>query len=210
MSYFKLEDYGNAEKKLLGFLAKNPKDAEATYTLGRSYMEMELEGKAIPYYQKAIELDGTKYQWMVELGLLYFNNNSFKNAVVYFNKAVENGYTKNNDFSENLGFAYLYSGEYDKGEKIIQELMARKPGDKELIRDIALAFYDGKQYDKCLDYCQKLMELDMKDGQALYQAGLCFQKKGQKDKGQAMCDKAIEMDPSLNKLRKQQSFSAGL
>jgi len=210
MSYFKMEDYGNAEKRLLAFLSKNPKDAEATYTLGRAYLEMELETKAIPYYLKAIDLDGTKYQWMVELGTLYFNNNNFKGAAAYFNRAVENGYVKNNDFNENLGFAYLYSGEYDKGEKIIQELIARKPGDKDLVRDMAQAFYDAKLYDKCLDYCQKLMEADMKDGQALYQAGLCFQKKGQKDKGQAMCDKAIEMDPSLNKLRKQQSFSAGL
>ncbi|MCC7379773.1 MAG: hypothetical protein IT255_10460 [Chitinophagaceae bacterium] len=79
--------------------------------------------------------------------------------------------------------------------------MSRKPGDKELIRDVAVAFYDRKMYDKCLEYCQKLMEMDMKDGKALYQAGLCFQKKGEVTKGQQMCDKAIELDPSLAGLR---------
>jgi len=150
---------------------------------------------------KALQLDDTKSKWHFELGLLYYNNDNYKNAVTSFNKAADNGFIKSNDFNENLGFAYIYSGNFDNGEKLLTEIMARKPGDKELIRDVALAFYDRKMYDKCLEYCQKLMEMDMKDGKALYQAGLCFQKKGETSKGQQMCDKAIELDPSLGGLR---------
>jgi len=203
MSYFQMEDYGKAEKMLLTLNSKDPNDAEVTYTLARTYLEMGLEGKAIPYYVKALQLDDTKSKWHFELGLLYYNNDNYKNAVLTFNKAAEQGFIRSNDFNENLGFAYIYSGDFDKGEKLINEIIARKPGDKEIIRDIALAFYDRKMYDKCLDYCQKLMEMDMKDGKALYQAGLCFQKKGQTEKGQQMCDKAIELDPSLAGLRQK-------
>jgi tetratricopeptide (TPR) repeat protein len=90
------------------------------------------------------------------------------------------------------------------------DVLAKKPNNKDLLRDIADAYYQLKNYDKSLDFCQKLMEMDPKDGAALYQAGQCFIKKGQKDKGQAMCDKAIELDPSLNKLKKQQQMGAGL
>jgi tetratricopeptide (TPR) repeat protein len=211
MCYFKMEDYGNAEKKLLSVIAKDPKDAEATYTLAKTYLEMQLDTKAIPYYEKAISLDDSKYNWSLELALIYFNESNHKNAVIYFNKAAEKGYPVNNDFNENLGFSYLYSGEFDKGEKVLQTVIARKPGNTEILRDMAEAFYFGKQYDRSLDYCQKLLEMNDKDGKALYQAGLCFQRKGQKDKGQAMCDKAIELDPSLNKLRKKQDLmNAGL
>jgi len=206
MSYFQMEDYGKAEKILVGLVAKNPKDAEATYTLARTYLEMGLEGKAIPYYVKALELDDTKSKWHFELGLLYYNNDNYKNAVISFNKAADNGFIRSNDFNENLGFSYIYSGEFDKGEALIAEIMARKPGDKEIIRDVAMAFYDRKLYDKCLAYCQKLMEMDMKDGKALYQAGLCFQKKGETSKGQQMCDKAIELDPSLAGLRQKKQI----
>ena len=203
MSYFQMEDYGKAEKALIRVIEKNPQDAEATYTLARTYLEMGLETKAIPYYVKALQLDDTKSKWHFELGLLYYNNDNYKNAVISFNKAAENGFIKSNDFNENLGFAYIYSGNFDSGEKLLTEIMTRKPGDKELIRDVAVAFYDRKMYDKCLEYCQKLMEMDMKDGKALYQAGLCFQKKGQTSKGQQMCDKAIELDPSLGGLRQK-------
>jgi tetratricopeptide (TPR) repeat protein len=210
LSYYHLEDYGNAEKGLVAVLAKDPSDALAAYTLGRTYMEMELEAKAITWYQKAVALDPSKAGWAQELGLLYFNAGNFKNAVIYFTKAAENGFTQSNDFKENLGFAHFYSRDFEKGEKVLGEVLAKKPGNKDILRDLAQGFYDYKMYDKSLEYCQRLMEMDMKDGQALYQAGLCFQKKGQKEKGQAMCDKAIELDPSLNNLRKQQMLAAGL
>lgn len=209
LSFFQLEDYGKAEKMLLSLISANANDAELTYTLARTYLEMGLEGKAIPYYIKALQLDDTKSKWHFELGLLYYNNDHYKNAIISFNKAAEQGFIRSNDFNENLGFSYIYSGDVDKGEKLLSELIARKPGDKDILRDIALAFYDRKLYDKCLDYCQKLMEMDMNDGKALYQAGLCFQKKGEISKGQQMCDKAIELDPSLAGLR-QKKMTMGM
>jgi tetratricopeptide (TPR) repeat protein len=103
----------------------------------------------------------------------------------------------------------MFSGEFEKGEKMLLAILARKPGNVDILRDIAEAYYTQKMYDKSLEFCQKLMEADAKDAKALYQAGLCFQKKGQKDKGQGMCDKAIEMDPSLASMR-QKSMTMGL
>ncbi len=211
MSYFQLEDYGNAEKVLLSVVKKDPKDALAHYMLGKTYMELEQEKASITWYQKAVDLDPAKANWACELGLLYFNAGNFKGAVTCFNKAAENGYTQTNDFKENLGFAYFYSGNTEKGEQVLGEVLAKKPNNKEILRDMAQGFYDVKMYDRSLDYCQRLLEMDAKDGKALYQAGLCFQKKGQKEKGQQMCDRAIELDPSLSNLRrKQEMMSVGL
>lgn len=209
MSYYQLENYPKAEKKLLSLLEVNADDAELNYLAGRNYLEMGMEDKAMPYYEKAVQLDNGKSNWFFELGLLYYNNNRFKEAAVTFNKAAEKGFVQSNDFNENLGFAYLYSGDYDKGEKLLLEIYERRPGDKDILRDMAQAYYDAKKYDKALDICQKLLEADKNDGKALYQAGLCFIKKGQVQRGQQMCDRAIELDPSLNKLR-QKRMTAGL
>lgn len=197
------EDYGSAVKGLTAYLSKNPTDAEASYTLARSYLDMEDYKNAIPAYNKAVLLDGEKNVWMYELGLLYYSQEDYKNSVVFFNKAAEKGYPQKSDFQENLGYAYMFSGQQEQGEKILLDLLQKKPNNKDLLRDMAEAFYNGKMYEKSLGYCQKLMEMDTKDGKALYQAGLCFQKMGQKDKGQGMCDKAIELDPSLNGLRQK-------
>jgi tetratricopeptide (TPR) repeat protein len=210
LSYYQQEDYAKAEKGLLKIFEKNNKDAEVAYALGRTYMELENAKGVQDYYERAIALDSTKAIWMNELGVICFGAGNYRKAVVNFNKALAAGYQANNDFNENLGFAYLYSGEFDKGEKMVLEILERKPGNKDLIRDVADAFYGGKQYDKSLGYLQKLLETDANDAKALYQAGQCFIKKGQKDRGQGMCDKAIEIDPSLGRLKKQQSFGAGL
>ncbi len=204
MCSYQDEDYGNAVKGLMSYLAKNPTDAEATYTLARSYLDMEDYKNAVPYYNKSVLLDGEKNVWMYELGLLYYSQEDYKNAVVFFNKAAEKGYPQKTDFQENLGYAYMFSGQTDQGEKLLLGLLEKKPGNKDLLRDMAEAFYKGKMYGKSLGYCQKLMEMDMKDGKALFQAGLCFQKMGQKDKGQGMCDEAIRLDPSLEGMRQKQ------
>jgi tetratricopeptide (TPR) repeat protein len=209
LCYFNMEDYGKAEKLLLALVNKNPKDAEVSYTLASNYLEMGLEPKAIAWYENAVMLDDKKSKWFFELGLLYSNTNNYKKAVIAYTKAAELGFIKGNDFNENLGFAYVYSGDFANGEKLLNDLISRKPGDKELIRDIAAAFFDNKNYDKALDYCQKLLEIDMKDGKALYQAGLCFQKKGMTERGMQMCDKAIELDPSLAGL-KSKKLSPGM
>jgi tetratricopeptide (TPR) repeat protein len=209
LCYFNMEDYGKAEKLLLALVNKNPKDAEVSYTLASNYLAMGLEPKAIAWYENAVILDDKKSKWFFELGLLYSNTNNYKKAVIAYTKAAELGFIKGNDFNENLGFAYVYSGDFANGEKLLNDLISRKPGDKELIRDIAAAFFDNKNYDKALDYCQKLLEIDMKDGKALYQAGLCFQKKGMTERGMQMCDKAIELDPSLAGL-KSKKLSPGM
>lgn len=210
MSLYKQENYAAAETALLMALAKNSLDAEATYTLARTYLDMEAYKKAVPWYEKAVSMEGSKNSWMYELGLLYYNNNDYKNSVIAFEKAAANGYEQKNDFNENLGIAALYAGDYTKGENLLLGILKRKPNNTTILRDMAEIFYTQKQYEKSLEYCQKLMELDAKDGKALYQAGLCFQKKGQKDRGQQMCDKAIEMDPSLSNLRRKKEMPGNM
>lgn len=210
MSNYHLEDYGSAIKGLQRFLSKNPNDAEAAYTLGRSYLEIEDYRNAIAPYQKAVTLDPTRTSWMYELGLIFYNQNNFKDAVKYFKMADDGGYIKANDFYENAGFAYLSIGDVDNGMKYLNIILKRKPNNKELLTNIAQAFYSAKKYKEALDFYQKLLENDPKDARALYMAGITFQKLGDKAKGQQMCDKAIEMEPALAKNRQKQEMPFGL
>ena len=208
--YYSLEDYVSAEKILLKLVSRTQADAEMLYTLGKCYMQMEMNAKAIPYFMKAVALDSTKSTWLFELGLLNYATDNYKTAVVYFNKAAEKGFPASNAFNENLGYAYIYSGDFARGEKILLDILAKKRGDKDILRDIAQIYYDRRLYDKSLEFCQRLIEMDLRDAKALYQAGLCFQMKGDKERGQQMCDRAIEMDPSLRGLKKKIETPGGL
>ena len=210
ISYYNLEDYAKAEKYLKEALAKNDKDGEAAYTLGQTYLELEDEKSAITEMQKAIESAPGKSGWLYDLGLVYYSQNDFKNSLKYFELASQNGIKKSNDFYENYGFAQLYSGDTENGIKTLNIILERKPGNKELLNNIAYAMYDTKKYKEALDYFTKILNLDSNDATTLYMAGMTFQKLGQKDKGQKICDHAIKMDPSLSKYRQKNEMPQGL
>ena len=210
MSNYNLEDYAKAEQYLKLALTNNDKDAEAYYTLGLTYLELENEKSAIDQYLKAIALEPTKNLWIYELGLIYYNQNDYKSALKYFDMAADNGYNKTNDFFENYGFAQLYTGDTDNGMKTLNIVMERKPNNKELLNNIAHAMYDTKKYNEALDYFKKLLDLDPKDAPSLFMAGLTLQKLGQKEKGQKICDNAIAMDPSLTRYRQKKEMPQGL
>ncbi|MDQ6902805.1 MAG: tetratricopeptide repeat protein, partial [Bacteroidota bacterium] len=192
VSYYNLEDYGKAQNFLQKAMSKNDQDAEAAYTLGRTYIELENEKAAIPLYQKAISLEPTRNGWMYELGLIYYSQDDYKNALKYINLAGDSGYNKSNDFYENQGFAQIYTGDINNGIKTLNEVLKRKPNNKELINNMANALYETKHYDEALTYFTKLLDLNPKDAASLYMVGMTFQKKGDKQKGQKICDKAIE------------------
>lgn len=210
MSYYNLEDYAKAEKYLKQALSKNNNDAEAAYTLGRTFLELENEKGAIPQFQKAISLEPTRNQWMYELGLIYYNQNEYANALKYFDMATNNGYNKSNDFYENYGFAQLYTGDSENGIKTLNIVLERKPNNTELLNNIAHAMYETKKYNEALDYFKKLLDINPKDASSLFMAGMTFQKLGQKEKGQKICDNAIAMDPSLTKYRQKKDIPMGL
>ncbi len=210
MDYYRQEDYGKAKIFLEKAVKENDKDAEAAYTLGRTYIELENENAAIPLYLKALAAEPSKVSWTYELALLYYNKSDYANAIKYFNVCADKGYPKSNDFYENLGFAQLYNNDVDNGMKNLNIVLERKPNNTELLNNIANAFYETKKYDDALDYFAKLLTLNPKDATSLYMAGMAFQKKGEKDKGQKLCDKAIAMDPSLAKNRQKKDVSMGL
>ena len=51
--------------------------------------------------------------------------------------------------------AYLYSGEFEKGEKMILKFWSANPVIKTLVRDIADAFTAAANNNKALEYLQK-------------------------------------------------------
>lgn len=205
IGYYYGQDYGKAESYLKKAVAAD-KDADACYMLGRTYLELENEKSAILQYQDAISLRPAQFLWIYELGLIYYSQDDYKNALKCFEEARDKGYMKTNDFYENYGFAQVYSGNTEEGLKTLDTVLMRKPQNTELLNNIANALYETKKYTEALDYFQKLMAINPKDAASLYMAGLTLQKMGQKQKGMKICDHAIAMDPSLSKYRQKKEM----
>lgn len=210
MSLYNLEDYGKAVSVLKKVIVNDPADVEVLYILAKSYLELEDYKNAIINLENAISINPSKFSWIYELAQIYQNKGDYINAIKYYKLLEIAGYNKSNDFLENMGFAYINTGDVYNGLKTLQIVLSRKPGNKELLSDIAQALFKAKKYDDALVYYQKLLVIDAKDANALYMAGISFLRKGEKQRGQQMCDQAIIIDPSLSKNRQKSADVFGL
>lgn len=201
---YDMDNYGEAIKLLNEAAKENPENAEVPYMIAHSYADMMNFKLAIPYFQKAIQLDTANNYWVYELGLIYYAMHDDKNALKYILEAGRKGYRKDNDYLENLGIAYLNVGELEQGVAMLNEILKKKPSDLNILNMVAEAYYYKGKYQLAIDYWDQVLFYDKTSASSLFMIGMAYQKKGEKDKGIALCDKAIEMDPTLaaNKQKK--------
>ncbi|HYJ37300.1 MAG TPA: tetratricopeptide repeat protein, partial [Chitinophagaceae bacterium] len=131
-------------------------------------------------------------------------------AIVYFERALNKGYKASSDVVENLSNAYIDAGQPQKGIDLLKQLLEKRPGDLELLRNLGYTHFKLAKYPEAIEYYDKVLYFDKSDAKALYMIGLSYQKKGEKSKGQQLCDKAIQMDPSLNRYRHKKELPSGL
>ncbi len=201
-SYYELENYGQSQKFLNEALAENPRKLEAVTLLGKVLIEMSNYKQAIAVYNQTLALDPNNNQLIYELGLLYYTMNDEKTAAKYFEQAADKGYKTDLDYYENLGLAYL-DNNLTKGVEILNKVLENKPGNPEILFQIAQAYYKVEKFQDAAETYYKVYQNDPSNSRALYMTGLAFQKKGDKNKGIEMCEKAIQMDPNLAQLKSQ-------
>lgn len=208
--HYQQENYGEAIRHLTLAGSEEPGNAEAPYMIARSYADMQNYKQSIPFFQKAIELDPAKNNWIYELALIYYAIHDDRNALKYMLLAGEKGYRRDNEYLENLGVAYLNTGDLDNGVAIMDEILKKRPSDMNVLNLVAEAYYYKGKYQQAIDYWDKILFYDKENASALYMIGMSYQKKGEKQKGQLLCDKAIEMDPTLSALKQKKQMPGGL
>jgi tetratricopeptide (TPR) repeat protein len=204
--HYEQDNYGEAIKYLNQAAKEDPLNAEVPYMIAHSYSDMQNYKLAIPFYQKAIALDTSKHYWIYELGLIYYAIHDDKNALKYILEAGNKGYKRDNDYLENLGIAYLNSGQLDQGVAILNEILKKRPSDLNILNMVAEAYYYKGKFQQAIEFWDQVMYYDKNNASALYMIGMCYQKKGEKEKGTRLCDKAIELDPSLASLKQKKSM----
>jgi tetratricopeptide (TPR) repeat protein len=207
---YEQESYGDAIKYLTEAAAEDAQNPEIPYHIARSYADMMNYKTAIPHFQKAISLKPAEPRWIYEMALVYYGMHDDKNALKYMLEAAEKGYPRDPEYLENLGVAYLNSGETEKGLQVLKEILQRRPTDQNILNMLAEGNYNAKKWDEAIGYWDQLLALDKENASALYMIGMSYQNKGEKGKGEALCNKAIEMDPSLSQKQKKKAMPGGL
>jgi len=200
-SYYELEDYGQCYKFLESAFIEEPKNIEIPTMFARSLMDMSNFKAAARYYLEALKIDSNNNGLLNELAMTYSAMNDEKAAVVYYEKAMEKGYRVDNNFVENISNSYIAAGMPEKGMNMLLKLLEKRPGDIDLLNNVADNYYRMGNYKEAINYWDKVLYLDREEARALYMIGMCYIKMGDKTKGATLCNKAIDMDPSLKQFR---------
>lgn len=203
-SYTEDENYGKAKYHLLKEFTDNPNHLETVKLLASVYIEMSMYNEAIETYKKAISLNENEADLYYQVAVLYSSQNNDKEAVKYFELAGEKGIKKDIAYLQNLGMSYL-SFNIEKGVEVLNKVLEKKPGDVEILTQIAQAYYKAEKYDIAHNLYFKMFENDNKNVKALYMSGVSLIKKGDKTRGAQICDRAIALDPKLGDLKTQKS-----
>ena len=209
-SEYENENYYDAVRFLESYFKRVTDRSEIPYTIGRCYLELNQNKKAVDYYQKSMAIDSTNAYRIYEMALIYYTLYDERSAIKYFELAAARGYKKDNDYYENMGNAYMNLGQTDKAIENYNVVLQRKPNDVGLLYAIADGYYHVGRYDEAIEYWNKILANDSKNANALYMIGMSYQKKGQKDKGQQICDAAIAIDPALANNKHQMQLNPGL
>lgn len=204
-AHFENENYGMAKQYLINQLKATPSHKETITLLGKVYIELSNYNEAIAMYSKLLATSPDNVDIMYEMGLLYSAQKNDREAVKYFEMAAAKGYKQDLAFLENLGMSYL---EFDlnKGVETLNKILAKKPGDVEILTQIAQAYYRKENYALAFDYYYKIYLADNKNAKALYMSGVSMIRKGDKTKGAYICDQAIALDPTLGQLKSSKSI----
>lgn len=199
-AYYETEDYGNAKLMLEKAVRKEPNKKDRVVLLGKVYIELSEYYNALNAYKLAIDIEPDK-DILYEFGLINYTVNNERDAVKYYELAAEKGYKKDLDYLENLGMAYL-SFDMSKGLGILNKVLEKKPKNREIMTEIAHAYFKKKSFDVAAETFYQLYLNDNRNNEALYMSGLALIKGGDKLKGNEICEKALHTDPSLSHLKR--------
>jgi tetratricopeptide (TPR) repeat protein len=208
--YYEQDNYGEALKYCEKAYREDSTKAEVAYIAARCFLEMSNYKRAEGCYQQAIARDSNNTRWIYEAGLAAYAIPDDKKALYWFELASVKGIKRTNDYIENLANVYLNLNQWEKGLPLLKELLDHKPGDQELIYNVADAYYRSGKYQEAIDHWDMILGIDKKNANALYMIGMAYQKKGDKQKGEQLCNQAIGMDPNLKNLRQERKMPGGM
>lgn len=143
-------DLFKSNKIISELIKENPEDSFLNYQYAWSFDIMEEETKAVPYYEKALELglkDEDKKEAYLGLGSTYRSIGEYDKAINLFEKAISE--FDDNSLKVFYSMALFNKREYEKSMEILLKVVANTSSDNSIkMYKKAIEFYSDKMWKK--------------------------------------------------------------
>jgi eukaryotic-like serine/threonine-protein kinase len=137
-------------------------EALKAYSMGQKVQQQQSQAGALPYFQKAIELDPNFAAAYLGVGNVYGSQAELSRASEYFRKAYELRDHTSDREKANIEVSYFenVTGEWEKATRTREQLLTVYPGRASDFNNLAADYEILGQYFKSLDIFQKAIQLD--------------------------------------------------
>jgi tetratricopeptide (TPR) repeat protein len=136
-------------------------EALQAYSLGRRVLAEKGDAAAVPYYQRAIELDPNFALGYLALGDAYYSMTEVGRASEYLTKAFQlRGHASERErLKISAQYCEIVSGELEKAVQIFQEWTARYPRDASTHNSLGAVYGAQGRYDKSSEEFRESIKL---------------------------------------------------
>jgi tetratricopeptide (TPR) repeat protein len=137
-------------------------EALKAYSVGNKIQTQQSATAALPYFQKAIELDPNFTRAYLAIGSVYASMVEISRASEYFRKAYNLRDHTSDREKTNIEIAYFegVTGELERSARAREQILTAYPGTTTDYNALAIDYATLGQYPKSLDSYQKAMQLD--------------------------------------------------
>lgn len=154
---------GKTPKERVAHLRTMVDDGEGSrdvyFHLGNAYYESGNPAEAAKAFQKAVELDGEFFKAMVNLALMYDEQQRYPKAIEVFERAAELD-PDNPDVWSHMGNTYYAQRKYPKAMELYRKALGIDENATHALYSIGVAFADAGIFREAVRYWTRVSKLE--------------------------------------------------
>ena len=156
---------GNTDKSedyILKAVALSPDDANVNLTAGQIFMQKQEFEIALPYIQKAVELEPSNTKSIRNLAQVYYDMGQLEKSIQTYEVAIDKETDREvkADLYFNLGILYNKVGNLEEAEYHFTNALDENPDDVEAVMGMAQVFENAEKWRKAEKFYRELIAID--------------------------------------------------
>lgn len=144
---------------LNGIVEDGKASRDVYFQLGNARYESGDPAKAAIAFQQAVAMDSTFFKAIVNLGLMYDEQQMYPKAIEVFEQATHLQ-PDNPDVWSHMGNTYYAQNNFSKATELYRKAIALDPKATHAIYSFAVAFADAGLFREAVKYWQQVVQLD--------------------------------------------------
>lgn len=193
-TYIRIDSLESAERSLRNALELAPDNKDANYMLGFILYQQQRADESVPYFEKAIEVDGNDFRAMGILASIYDGKGNYTISDSLYERALRLS-PKNSVFNNNYGYSLSERGiRLEYANELVDRALEVEPENGSYLDTKGWVLYQLGDYQGALEYIQQSLQVRDSSAEVWEHLGDVHEKLGQYEEAIRAWRKAYQID----------------